>query len=156
MTNHESLTRRDFMNGVGMGTAALLAGLPQAQAAPAMQSASDTFEPDVALELIALPRSVSLRPGRATSVWSYQSRVLKGDPVSVQALPDSYLGPILRLRRGQKVRIDFVNRLDQPSTVHWHGLHVPDTMDGHPRFAIGRGERYRCHFQKTTAPINET
>ncbi len=147
MTNHESLTRRDFMNGVGMGTAALLAGLPQVEAAPAMQSASDTFEPDVALELIALPRSVSLRPGRATSVWSYQSRVLKGDPVSVQALPDSYLGPILRLRRGQKVRIDFINRLDQPSTVHWHGLHVPDTMDGHPRFAIGRGERYRYEFE---------
>jgi FtsP/CotA-like multicopper oxidase with cupredoxin domain len=65
----------------------------------------------------------------------------------VQALPDSYLGPILRLRRGQKVRIDFINRLDQPSTVHWHGLHVPDTMDGHPRFAIGRGERYRYEFE---------
>lgn len=73
--------------------------------------------------------------------------MLKGDPTSVQALPDSYLGPILRLRRGQKVRIDFVNRLDQPSTVHWHGLHVPDTMDGHPRFAIGPGERYRYEFE---------
>ena len=90
MANHEFLTRRGFMNGVGMGTAALLAGLPQAQAAPGMQGGSDTFEPDVALELIALPRSVSLRSGRATSVWSYQSRVLKGDPASVQALPDSY------------------------------------------------------------------
>ncbi len=147
MANHEAITRRDFMSDVGMGTAALLAGLPQAQAAPGMPGASDTFEPDVALELIALSRRVSLRPGRATSVWSYQSRVLKGDPASVQALPDSYLGPILRLQRGQKVRIDFVNRLDQPSTVHWHGLHVPDTMDGHPRFAIGPDERYRYEFE---------
>ena len=147
MANHEFLTRRGFMNGVGTGAAALLAGLSHAQAATGMQSASDTFEPDVVLELIALPRSVSLRSGRATSVWSYQSRVLKGDPASVQALPDSYLGPILRLKRGQKVRIDFVNRLDQPSTVHWHGLHVPDTMDGHPRFAIGPGERYRYEFE---------
>ncbi len=147
MTNHEFLTRRDFMNGVGMGTAALLAGLPQAQAAPGMQGASDAFEPDLALELIARPRNASLRPGRATSVWSYQSRMLKGDPASVQALPDSYLGSILHLRRGQKVRIDFVNRLDQPSIVHWHGLHVPDTMDGHPRFAIGPGERYRYEFE---------
>ncbi|MBZ0225114.1 MAG: multicopper oxidase domain-containing protein, partial [Comamonas sp.] len=147
MANHEFLTRRGFMNGVGTGAAALLAGLSHAQAATGMQSASDTFEPDVVLELIALPRSVSLRSGRTTSVWSYQSRVLKGDPASVQALPDSYLGPILRLRRGQKVRIDFINRLDQPSTVHWHGLHVPDTMDGHPRFAIGPGERYRYEFE---------
>jgi FtsP/CotA-like multicopper oxidase with cupredoxin domain len=147
MANHEFLTRRGFMNGVGMGTAALLAGVPQAQAAPRMQGASDTFEADLALELIARPRNASLRPGRATSVWSYEARMLKGDPTSVQALPDSYLGPILRLRRGQKVRIDFVNRLDQPSTVHWHGLHVPDTMDGHPRFAIGPGERYRYEFE---------
>lgn len=147
MAIHEAITRRDFMNGVGMGTAALLAGVPQAQAAPRMQGASDTFEADLALELIARPRNASLRPGRATSVWSYEARMLKGDPTSVQALPDSYLGPILRLRRGQKVRIDFVNRLDQPSTVHWHGLHVPDTMDGHPRFAIGPGERYRYEFE---------
>ncbi|ADV00476.1 multicopper oxidase family protein [Alicycliphilus denitrificans] len=147
MAIHEAITRRDFMNGVGMGTAALLAGVPQTQAAPGMQGASDAFEPDLALELIARPRNASLRPGRTTSVWSYQSRMLKGDPTSVQALPDSYLGPILRLRRGQKVRIDFINRLDQPSTVHWHGLHVPDTMDGHPRFAIGPGERYRYEFE---------
>lgn len=147
MANHEFLTRRGFMNGVGMGTAALLAGLPQAEAALGMQGGSDSFEPDVALELTARPRNASLRPGRATSVWSYEARVLQGDPASVQELPDNYLGPILRLRRGQKVRIDFVNRLDQPSTVHWHGLHVPDTMDGHPRFAIGPGERYRYEFE---------
>jgi hypothetical protein len=38
MANHEFLTRRGFMNGVGMGTAALLAGVPQAQAAPRMQA----------------------------------------------------------------------------------------------------------------------
>ncbi|MCK9516123.1 MAG: multicopper oxidase domain-containing protein [Ottowia sp.] len=137
-------TRRDLLHYAGAGSAALLGGLP---AVRAFAQAADTFNPDLALELRAAPNSVALRPGAATSVWSYQARVLKGDPASVQPLPGSYLGPILRVRRGQKLRIDFINDLDQASIVHWHGLHVPDTMDGHPRLAIGPGERYRYEFE---------
>ena len=137
-------TRRDLLHYAGAGSAALLGGLP---AVRAFAQASGTFNPDLTLELRAAPNSVALRPGAATSVWSYQARVLKGDPASAQPLPGSYLGPILRVRRGQKLRIDFINDLDQASIVHWHGLHVPDTMDGHPRLAIGPGERYRYEFE---------
>src|SRR5690606_35561583 len=58
----------------------------------------------------------------------------------------TYLGPIIRVRRGQRVRIDLLNELPEPTIVHWHGLHVPDTMDGHPRFAIAPGQRYVYQF----------
>lgn len=144
MTTNNLVTRRDFLRYAGAGSAALLAGCPGMYAAA---QTPDEFEPDLALELTAAPQNVSLRPGPETHVWSFRARVLKGDPASVQALPDSYLGPILHVRRGQKLRIDFVNQLDEASIVHWHGLHVPDTMDGHPRFAIGPGERYRYQFE---------
>lgn len=143
MTKH-LIRRRDALRYVSAGSVALLSG-STGNGAAAQTPAH--FSPDVELELRAAPSSVALRPGAATRVWSYQARVLKGDPATVQVLPDSYLGPILRVRRGQKLRIDFVNDLDQASTIHWHGLHVPDTMDGHPRFAIGSGERYRYEFE---------
>jgi FtsP/CotA-like multicopper oxidase with cupredoxin domain len=29
----------------------------------------------------------------------------------------------------------------ESTIVHWHGLHVPDDMDGHPRFSLAPGER---------------
>lgn len=138
------ITRRDFLRYVGVGSTVSLAGLPIVNAAG---QANGGFEPDLALELTAAPQDVALRPGPATRVWSFRAHVLKGDPASVQALPDSYLGPILHVRRGQKVRIDFVNQIDEASIVHWHGLHVPAAMDGHPRFAIGPGERYRYEFE---------
>ena len=63
------------------------------------------------------------------------------------ALPGSYLGPILRVRQGQRVRVRFTNDLPEPSIVHWHGLLVPDAMDGHPRFAVGAGQSYAYDFQ---------
>ena len=73
--------------------------------------------------------------------------MLAGDPASVVTLPGSYLGPILRVRRGQRVRVHFTNDLPEPSIVHWHGLLVPDDMDGHPRYAVGAGQRYAYDFQ---------
>ncbi|KZE08690.1 copper-binding protein [Sphingomonas hankookensis] len=40
--------------------------------------------------------------------------------------------PLVRLREGQKARINVVNTLDEPSSIHWHGLLLPFQMDGVP------------------------
>ena len=37
------------------------------------------------------------------------------------------------LRRGQRVRVRFANQLGEDAIVHWHGLDVPDSAEGHPR-----------------------
>ena len=62
-------------------------------------------------------------------------------------IPGSYLGPVIRLRRGQKVRIRFRNNLGEPSIVHWHGLDVPESADGHPRLAVADGREYVYEFE---------
>ncbi|TAN28271.1 MAG: twin-arginine translocation signal domain-containing protein [Castellaniella sp.] len=141
--------RRDFLGASGLAAASLMTGLPLAQtwAKSSHGSADGTFEPDLALELTAHPQNVGLRPGSATAAWSYDARVLKGDAASVRAHPGSTLGPTLYMRRGQNVRIDFVNELDQPSIVNWHGLHVPADMMGLPRYEVAPGKRYRYAFQ---------
>lgn len=143
MTTHHLVTRRGSLHYAGLGAAALLTGLPSVGAT----AQTDGFEPDLALELTAAPRSVALRPGPATQVWSYRARVLKGDPASVQTWPGAYLGPILHVHRGQKIRIDFVNQLNEASIVNWHGLHVPANMMGLPRYEVGPGKRYRYEFE---------
>lgn len=145
MTTNRSITRRDFLRYAGIGSAALLFGLPKFGAA-AIPTKSG-FEPDVWLALSATPRAIALRSGPATRVWSYRARVLKGDPASVEAWPGGYLGPILHARRGEKLRVDFVNHLDEPSIVNWHGLHVPANMLGFPRYEVGPGGRYRYEFE---------
>jgi len=42
-------------------------------------------------------------------------------------------GPTLRVKRGDEVRVRLVNELPDPTTIHWHGLRLPNAMDGVPR-----------------------
>lgn len=42
-------------------------------------------------------------------------------------------GPLLEVEVGQTLRVRFTNGLDADTTIHWHGLRVPEAMDGAPR-----------------------
>lgn len=39
-------------------------------------------------------------------------------------------GPLLRVRHGQRVRVRYLNRTGEPTSVHWHGMILPNAMDG--------------------------
>lgn len=39
-------------------------------------------------------------------------------------------GPTIIVNEGDKIRVEFINKLDQPTTVHWHGIILPNKMDG--------------------------
>ena len=65
----------------------------------------------------------------------------------MQAIPDSYLGPILRVKSGTKLRIFFHNNLIEDSVIHPHGLRVPEDCDGHPMQAIGPGQTKIYEFE---------
>jgi FtsP/CotA-like multicopper oxidase with cupredoxin domain len=77
----------------------------------------------------------------------YEGQLLNGSGVTVQSLPGNYLGPILRVRSGTKVRIYFHNNLPEDSVIHPHGLRVPQDCDGHPMLAIGSGQTKIYDFQ---------
>jgi len=112
-----------------------------------MAAATDAFSPDVEIELIAQPDEMQVLPGRPTAVWRFAGRVLKGSADALQPASQAYTGPILKFRRGQKVRIRYLNRIPQPSNVHWHGLIVPERMDGHPRDVVATGGEYIYEFE---------
>lgn len=133
--------RRRLLIGSATAAAAASVGLPALGAA-----GNAGAEVDVHIELHAESAEVALRPGRPTRVWHYRSRLLRGEAGALEARAGAYLGPIIRVRRGQRIRVDLVNGLPESTIVHWHGLHVPDDMDGHPRFAIGPGEGYVYEF----------
>ena len=131
-----------------LGCTALMGAVPGTP--PAIQAASagsTAFTPDLEIELRAVHESIPLLPGAPTSVWRYRGKVLHGDARAVTHPPDSPLGPVIRVHRGMRVRIHFINTLSQPSIVHWHGLIVPEAADGHPRFAVGPGGRYVYEFE---------
>lgn len=42
-------------------------------------------------------------------------------------------GPTLEVNKGDRVIVHFKNELGETTTIHWHGLRIPDEMDGSPR-----------------------
>lgn len=138
--------RRYFLGVLG-GTALLGAVSVKAQTRKRAATASSSFISDLELELRAVQDRVPLFAGTPTQVWRYRAKVLKGDAQAVTSYLDSPLGSVIRVHRGTRVRIHFINELMQPSVVHWHGLLVPEAADGHPRYAVGPGGRYVYEFE---------
>ncbi len=146
------MDRRDFLHLITVSALSAAIGdlaNPGLAAGFAQATPNAGFAPDIELELTMSPDQVPLLPGEPTHVWRFTGRVLKGPAATLETLPSSYLGPVIRLRRGQKVRIRFANRIPEDSIIHWHGLDVPELADGHPRLAIASGADYVYDFEVT-------
>lgn len=57
---------------------------------------------------------------------------LEGLPTEVSAYNGSVPGPEIRVARGDRVIVHFTNELPEPTTIHWHGVRVPNDVDGVP------------------------
>ena len=118
--------RRTFLAGAaGLFASAMLRGV-RADGARATQE----------FALTSAPGRVSLvgKPHPDTNVWCYGGRVP---------------GPTIRVRQGEPVRIVVENRLNEDTTVHWHGIRLPIAMDGVPGISqppIRPGERFTYKF----------
>ena len=66
----------------------------------------------------------------------------EGYQTPTSGINGSYLGPTLKMRDGAKVRINVTNALGEPSTLHWHGMHLPARMDGGPHQIVRDGETW--------------
>ncbi|WP_248924632.1 multicopper oxidase domain-containing protein [Paenibacillus hamazuiensis] len=55
--------------------------------------------------------------GVLTTAWTYNGQVP---------------GPVIRVTEGDHLRITLVNKLPEPTTIHWHGMQLPNAMDGVP------------------------
>ena len=63
-------------------------------------------------------------------------------------------GPEIRVRQGDRLRIAVENALDEETTVHWHGLRVPNAMDGVPHLTqapIAPDETFTYEFDAVDA-----
>jgi len=63
---------------------------------------------------------------------AHQTMMIEGRASHAVGVNGSVPAPLLRLRQGQKLRLTVHNQLDEPSSIHWHGLILPAAMDGVP------------------------
>ena len=91
-------------------------------ATPVRNKMAPRLEPKVVdgvkvFTLTAEPVQWEFVPGKTVTAWGYNGQVP---------------GPEIWVNEGDKVRVEFTNKLPVPTTIHWHGIGVPNEMDGVP------------------------
>ena len=84
--------------------------------------------------LVAEPVKQELIPGKTLDLWGYNGTAP---------------GPLIEANQGDRLRIIFDNHLPEPTAIHWHGLEVPNNMDGVPGITqpyILPGKRFIYEF----------
>lgn len=75
---------------------------------------------------------------------------LNGIETETYGYNGDYLGPIIKVKRGQQVKVHIENDLgDEDTTLHWHGLEVPGSADGGPHSVIKPNETLTSTFTIT-------
>lgn len=126
MLQTSTLSRRSFLKG--SGGAVVVATLPPWSSAAGRQ----TTECHITARPGRIPLVGASNP--ETKIWGYDGKVP---------------GPELRVRQGDRLRVAVENRLEEETTVHWHGVRVPNAMDGVPHLTqrpIAPGETFVYEF----------
>ncbi|WP_020177233.1 multicopper oxidase family protein [Methyloferula stellata] len=112
-------SRRLFLGSLGASLISLPAHSEGAQ--PPEAAATASSKPAAGTDgfrlLEARKGALRLKPDPAaeTGIWGYDGTVP---------------GPLLRYKKGEEVKIRLANKLDQPTTIHWHGVRITNAMDG--------------------------
>ncbi len=74
------------------------------------------------------------------------SELVTGVRTATMGYNDDLLGPVLRMRQGESVSLRVSNTIGETSTTHWHGMHLPASMDGGPHQTIADGATWTSSF----------
>lgn len=88
----------------------------------------------VEYDLVAAPTEIDFLDDTKLKVWAYNGQIP---------------GPTLKVKLGDTLRVNFTNNLSQGTTIHWHGVRVPNAMDGVPGVTqdlIAPGESFVYEF----------
>jgi len=117
---------------------------------------------------LPIPDIIDLRSGGLESLDAIAGKtaILQGVETATVGYSQSFLGPVIRVNRGQTARMTLGNKLKENISVHWHGLHIEGAQDGGPHSMVAPGETmdavldidqpaatlwYHSHIHKRTA-----
>lgn len=75
-----------------------------------------------------------------------ETELIPGKQSGTWGLNGTYLGPTLRASQGDEVVVNVTNGAGEETTLHWHGMHLPASMDGGPHQMIDPGETWSPHW----------
>ena len=70
-----------------------------------------------------------------------------GQQTITGAINGDFWGPTLIMYKGDTVRMNVKNSLNDSTTIHWHGMHLPAVMDGGPHQVIPSGTTWKPYWK---------
>jgi FtsP/CotA-like multicopper oxidase with cupredoxin domain len=129
------LTRRRFAIGAAAMTSASIVGWRIAE--PRASHFNTPLPIPTLIDAAKQENAVSL------TIAAGRHAFVEGKSVKTYGYSAPILGPVIRMRRGDKIEMTVENALDTVTTVHWHGLLVPGDCDGGPQQLIHPSDRWR-------------
>ncbi|GGP72432.1 multicopper oxidase family protein [Saccharothrix coeruleofusca] len=133
--------------GFGVGGAAVLgSGGLGAYYFTAKQDTAGKIAFDRALAIPPLAEAGSGASGARVfqlGIEAGETRFKDGPATRTWGVNGAYLGPTIRVRRGDLVEFAVRNDLDRETSLHWHGMHLPAVMDGGPHQTVPVGGTWR-------------
>jgi FtsP/CotA-like multicopper oxidase with cupredoxin domain len=131
----------------------VLIGLGGLAAGGALAGTALRFAPQAAAATGTLTIPTLLEPSDEDGVSVYTLNMQTGTTVlrtgitsNTAGFNRSYLGPCLKVTNGERVRMEVTNNIGAETTVHWHGAHIPPSVDGGPQNIIAAGETWSPEF----------
>lgn len=135
------MRRREFIKSSGLSAITALAG--SSFLLNACHTEEDMIgEPNWIIDgsfnqPLFLPVVISGNP--QLTVQSTSGKMVGNTTTSVLSYRNGLLGDIIKAAKGETVNVQVQNNLAEDTNIHWHGLIVPENMDGHPKDLISAG-----------------
>ena len=139
-------SRRDVLKAAGAVGMAGLAGCtgqlsdsddPEGRGVTPRPTVTD--QPDTSVSLSATSGTIQPAPETSTPNWLYEGQ---------------FPGPELRVQEGDVLSVELTNDLQEETTIHWHGVPVPNPVDGVPNVTqepIASGDTFTYTFRAEPA-----
>ena len=158
---HHEHHEHDGMDSLGWSMVPMPAGISMLPAEMTLRPNAAPYLPRPAhpdsLPLARLRTLVRLTSGDTLRLTAgIVRRPFKGRTLTMFAFNGQYPGPLLQVAQGAQITVELTNALDQPTTVHWHGVRLDNANDGVPDMtqrAVAPGERFIYHLRFPDAGI---
>jgi bilirubin oxidase len=77
------------------------------------------------------------------------AQLIPGNQTVTSAINGNFWGPTLIMNKGETVYFNIKNKLNDSTTLHWHGFHLPAVMDGGPHQIIPPGTVWEPYWKVT-------
>ncbi|WP_373087743.1 multicopper oxidase family protein [Zhongshania sp.] len=88
--------------------------------------------PKLSLAMASADKSGETRYDYTLTAEPATARLAKDGDSQILGFNGQFPAPVIRAKQGQPLRVKFINKLNEPSTIHWHGIRLDIAMDGVP------------------------